>query len=46
VTLDLAQIEDIEIHMDTTGIALGNQVEAAAADAERLQEEFSAPVAP
>jgi hypothetical protein len=44
--LDLSQLEDIEINMDTTGIALANNVEAAQLDAERLQASFvqSAPV--
>ena len=38
--LDLTQLEDIEINMDTTGIALTNQAQAAQQDAERLQASF------
>lgn len=45
--LDIAQLEDIEINMDTTGIALATNLPAAQADADRLQASFvqSAPVA-
>ena len=42
-SLDLTQLEDIEIEMDTTGIALANQAEAAEVDAARLQQDFDAP---
>jgi hypothetical protein len=38
--LDVAQVEDIEINMDTTGIALANQVQAAQVDAANLQAAF------
>lgn len=38
--LDLTQLEDIEINMDTTGIALANNAQAAQVDAERLQASF------
>lgn len=38
--LDLSQLEDIEINMDTTGIALANNLQAAAHDAEQLQASF------
>lgn len=38
--LDISQLEDIEINMDTTGVALANNVQAAQADAERLQASF------
>ncbi|HMN29057.1 MAG TPA: hypothetical protein PKE45_12975, partial [Caldilineaceae bacterium] len=40
--LDLTQVEDIEINMDTTGIALANQLQAAGEDAQRLQAAFVA----
>lgn len=39
--LDLSQLEDLEINMDTTGIALANSVEAAHIDTERLQASFA-----
>ena len=38
--LDIAQLEDIEINMDTTGIALANNVQAAQQDATQLQASF------
>jgi hypothetical protein len=38
--LDIRQLEDIEINMDTTGIALANNVQAAQADAAQLQAAF------
>lgn len=38
--LDISQLEDIEINMDTTGIALAKNALAAQADAERLQVGF------
>ena len=38
--LDYTQLEDIEINMDTTGIALPAAKEAAQHDAQRLQAEF------
>lgn len=38
--LDISQLEDIEINMDTTGIALANNAQAAQQDAERLQASF------
>ena len=38
--LDIGQLEDIEINMDTTGIALANNLQAAHADATRLQGSF------
>lgn len=39
--LDLTQLEDIEINMDTTGIALAKSAEAAQLDAQRLQASFA-----
>lgn len=38
--LDINQLEDIEINMDTTGIALANNVQAAQVDAANLQAAF------
>ncbi|MCB0108971.1 MAG: hypothetical protein KDE53_23780, partial [Caldilineaceae bacterium] len=38
--LDISQLEDIEINMDTTGIALANNIQAAQADSEQLQASF------
>jgi hypothetical protein len=38
--LDITQLEDIEINMDTTGIALANNVQAAEVDAANLQAAF------
>ncbi|MCB0186387.1 MAG: hypothetical protein KDE31_19100, partial [Caldilineaceae bacterium] len=38
--LDLRQLEDIEINMDTTGIALAGNLQAAHADAAQLQADF------
>ncbi|MBV7336384.1 hypothetical protein KFU94_50770 [Chloroflexi bacterium TSY] len=35
----LDQLEDIEINMDTTGIALANRIQVAQVDAHRLQEQ-------
>ncbi|MEM7126081.1 MAG: hypothetical protein AAF702_07125 [Chloroflexota bacterium] len=43
--IDLAQLEDIEIEMDTTGVALTTNVQAAQADAIRLQAGFAMPSA-
>lgn len=37
--LQLDQLEDIEVNMDTTGIALASRVQAAQADSLRLQEQ-------
>jgi hypothetical protein len=42
-SLDLAQLEDIEIDMDTTGIALSTQAAAAEMDAQQLQQHFDEP---
>ncbi|MCX6047963.1 MAG: hypothetical protein NT075_22920 [Chloroflexi bacterium] len=42
--LDIGQLEDIEINMDTTGIALVNNSQAAQLDARRLQASFVQPV--
>ena len=39
--LDITQVEDIEINMDTIGIALANNAQAAEVDAARLQAEFA-----
>jgi hypothetical protein len=39
-SLDLSQLEDIELQLDTTGIALANRVQAAEVDAAQLQAEF------
>ena len=39
--LDIQQLEDIEINMDTTGIALASNVEAAQTDAASLQAAFA-----
>lgn len=39
--LDITQVEDIEINMDTIGIALANSAQAAEVDAARLQAEFA-----
>jgi hypothetical protein len=39
--LDLSQLEDIEINMDTTGIALSANLQAAQLDAARLQASFA-----
>lgn len=39
-SLDLSQLEDIELLLDTTGIALANRVQAAEVDAAQLQAEF------
>jgi hypothetical protein len=39
--LDISQLEDIEINMDTTGIALANNIQAAQVDAANLQAAFS-----
>ncbi|MFN8445751.1 MAG: hypothetical protein U0175_33485 [Caldilineaceae bacterium] len=39
--LDIRQLEDIEINMDTTGIALASNVEAAQVDAANLQSAFA-----
>jgi hypothetical protein len=41
--LDISQVEDLEINMDTIGIALANNVTAAAADAATYQAAFVAP---
>jgi len=38
--LDLKQLEDFEINMDTTGVALSNNLQAAQADAAQLQASF------
>ncbi|MEZ4681029.1 MAG: hypothetical protein R2932_43135 [Caldilineaceae bacterium] len=38
--LDISQLEDFEINMDTTGIALPNNIQAAQADAAVLQASF------
>lgn len=38
--LDFSQLEDIEINMDTTGIALANNLQAAQIDAAQLQAAF------
>lgn len=38
--LDISQLEDIEINMDTTGIALANNLQTAQLDATRLQASF------
>ncbi len=38
--LDITQLEDIEINMDTTGIALASNLQAAQADATQLQAAF------
>ncbi|MEZ4864235.1 MAG: hypothetical protein R3C14_23180 [Caldilineaceae bacterium] len=38
--LDINQLEDLEINMDTTGIALANNIQAAQADSEQLQASF------
>jgi hypothetical protein len=38
--LDLSQLEDIEINMDTTGVALSNNLQAAQVDAAQLQASF------
>lgn len=38
--LDLSQLEDIEINLDTTGIALASNLQAAQADAAALQASF------
>ena len=39
--LDLSQLEDIEINLDTTGVALAANLQAAQADAQRLQANFA-----
>ena len=39
--LDTRQIEDIEINMDTIGIALANNAQAAQVDAANLQASFT-----
>jgi hypothetical protein len=41
--LDLSQLEDIEINMDTIGIALASDLQAAQLDATRLQASFAQP---
>jgi len=38
--LDISQLEDIEINMDTTGIALASNLQAAQQDATQLQASF------
>ena len=41
-TLDVRQLEDVELNIDTTGVALANQAAAAQADAARLQSATAA----